>query len=507
MMKKIFTIFLALTMAVGLLAGCGKKNAAEKGESDSNKLSIVTTIFPEYDWVKEILGDKAESTDLTMLLSSGVDLHSYQPTADDIVKISDCDLFLYVGGESDGWVESVLKNAANRKMKAINLLEVLGDSVKTEEIVEGMQEDGHDHGHSHDEQLTENDIEDRTLSDFAGAWKSLHPFLLNGDLDKFCEHRAEEDEDSSTTKDTYWEKYKASWQCDAEKISINGDTITFTYADGKTVSAEYTYAGYQPKRNDEGKIRSVRYQFKTASADAPKYVQFNDHGHEPGEAEHFHIYFGNDGFDALMSGKTNPFFVKDALSVEDILDELMGHDHGEEKDEHVWLSLKNAETLVGAISDALQELDPDNKDTYAANAAAYIEKLSTLDGAYQSAVDGAAHKTVLFGDRFPFRYLVDDYGLGYYAAFAGCSAESEASFETVSFLAKKVDELGLPCVLTIEGKNHKLAETIVQSTAGKNQKVLTMDSMQSMTSKDVANGATYLSVMEQNLSVLKEALG
>ena len=119
----------------------------------------------------------------------------------------------------------------------------------------------------------------------------------------------------------------------------------------------------------------------------------------------------------------------------------------------------------------------------------------------------AASKTVLFGDRFPFRYLVDDYGLRYYAAFAGCSAETEASFETVSFLAKKVDELGLPCVLTIEGKNHKLAETIVQSTAGKNQKVLTMDSMQSMTSKDAANGATYLSVMEQNLSVLKEALG
>ena len=506
-MKKIITLVLALAMAVSLFTGCGKKNNAETGESDSNKLSVVTTIFPEYDWVREILGGKAESTDLTMLLDNGVDLHSYQPTADDIVKISDCDLFIYVGGESDEWVKNVLKNAVNKKMKVINLLEMLGDSVKMEEIVEGMQEDGHDHGHSHDEQLTENDIEDRTLSDFAGAWKSLHPFLLNGDLDRFCEHRAEEDEDSSTTKDTYWEKYKASWQCDAEKISINGDTITFTYADGKTVSAEYIYAGYQPKRNDEGKIRSVRYQFETTSADAPKYVQFNDHGHEPGEAEHFHIYFGNDGFDALMSGKTNPFFVKDALSVEDILDELMGHDHGEEKDEHVWLSLKNAKTLVGAIADALQELDPDNKDTYAANASAYIEELSALDGAYQSAVDGAARKTVLFGDRFPFRYLVDDYGLSYYAAFAGCSAESEASFETVSFLAKKVDELKLPCVLTIEGKNHKLAETIVQSTAGKNQKVLTMDSMQSMTSKDAANGATYLSVMEQNLSVLKEALG
>ena len=121
-------------------------------------------------------------------------------------------------------------------------------------------------------------------------------------------------------------------------------------------------------------------------------------------------------------------------------------------------------------------------------------------------MDGAAHKTVLFGDRFPFRYLVDDYGLSYYAAFAGCSAESEASFETVSFLAKKVDELKLPCVLTIEGKNHELAETIVRNTAAKNQKVLTMDSMQSTTSEDVANGTTYLSVMEQNLGVLKEAL-
>ena len=502
-MKKITALLLALMMLAGVLAGCGRPKDAGK----AGKLKVVTTIFPEYDWVRAILGDKAENAEVTMLLDNGVDLHSYQPTADDIVKISDCDLFVYVGGESDGWVENALKNAANKNMKVINLLEVLGDSVKTEETVEGMQEDGHDHGHSHDEQLTENDIKDRTLSDFAGAWKSLHPYLLNGDLDKFCQHRAEEDEDSSTTKDTYLEKYKASWQCDAEKISIEGNNITFTYGDGKTVSAEYTYAGYQPKLDDEGKIRSVRYQFETTSADAPKYVQFNDHGHEPGEAEHFHIYFGNDGFAALMSGKTNPFFVKDALSVEDILDELMGHDHGEEADEHVWLSLKNAETLVTAIANTLQELDSANKDTYAANASSYIEKLYALDGAYQSAVNGAARKTVLFGDRFPFRYLVDDYGLRYYAAFAGCSTETEASFETVSFLAKKVDELGLPCVLTIEGKSHKLAETIVRSTTGKKQKVLTMDSMQSMTSKDAANGATYLSVMEQNLSVLKEALG
>ena len=327
-MKKITALLLALFMLVAALAGCGKQNDTNQ----TDKLSIVTTIFPEYDWVREILGEKADNAEITMLLDNGVDLHSYQPTADDIVKISDCDLFIYVGGESDEWVEDALRNAANRNMKVINLLEVLGDSVKTEEIVEGMQEEEHEHE-------------------------------------------------------------------DAEE-----------------------------------------------------------------------------------------------------------HEHEEEADEHVWLSLKNAKMLVRVISKALQELDPDSKDIYAANADAYVKKLSALDAEYQTAVDAASNKTILFGDRFPFRYLVDDYGLRYYAAFVGCSAETEAGFETISFLAKRVDEWKLPCVLTIEGAQHKIAETIVRNTTAKNQRVLTMDSMQSTTSKDVKNGTTYLSVMEKNLSVLKEAL-
>ena len=335
-MKKITALLLALFMLVAALAGCGKQNDTNQ----TDKLSIVTTIFPEYDWVREILGEKADNAEITMLLDNGVDLHSYQPTADDIVKISDCDLFIYVGGESDEWVEDALRNAANRNMKVINLLEVLGDSVKTEEIVEGMQEEEYEHE-------------------------------------------------------------------DAE-----------------------------------------------------------EHEHEDAEE----------------------------------------HEHEEEADEHVWLSLKNAKMLVRVISKALQDLDPDSKDIYAANADAYVKKLSALDAEYQTAVDAASNKTILFGDRFPFRYLVDDYGLRYYAAFVGCSAETEAGFETISFLAKRVDEWKLPCVLTIEGAQHKIAETIVRNTTAKNQRVLTMDSMQSTTSKDVKNGTTYLSVMEKNLSVLKEAL-
>ena len=329
--KRVFAVFFCLLLAAGILGGCGKAesssiSAPSASQSGSKPLKIVTTIFPEYDWVREILGDKADKAEVTMLLDNGVDLHSYQPTADDIIKISDCDLFIYVGGESDGWVEDALKEATSKDMQVINLLDVLGEQVKEEEVVEGME--------------------------------------------------AEEEE----------------------------------------------------------------------SEDEPEY------------------------------------------------------------DEHVWLSLKNAETLCNAINDALETIDPANKDVYAANAAAYLEKLTALDSEYQSMVDNAARKTVLFGDRFPFRYLVDDYGLNYYAAFVGCSAETEASFETISFLSGKVDELGLPCVLTIEGAQHKIAETIVQNTAEKNQSILTLDSMQSTTSTDVANGTTYLSVMESNLDVLKQAL-
>ena len=504
-MKKITALLLALLMLVGALAGCGKQNDTNK----TDKLSIVTTIFPEYDWVREILGDKADNAEVTMLLDNGVDLHSYQPTADDIVKISDCDLFIYVGGESDGWVESVLKNADNKNVKVINLLNVLGDSVKTEESVEGMQEAEHAHDHSKEVSTFEDhEVQDRSLSDWAGSWQSAYPFALDGTLDDAFAAMAEEGE---MTADEYKTYYQNGYKTDITNIDIAGDHIAFTYEDGKKVGSDYKYIGYYIQNWSTGtKAAMYRFEAVDRTSGAPVYIEFNDHMIESAAPEHFHIRMSNESFDAIVDPeKSWPTFFPADMTGEDLCEHMEGHGHGheEEADEHVWLSLKNAKTLVDAISNALQELDPDNKDAYAANAAAYIEKLSALDGAYQSAVDGAARKTVLFGDRFPFRYLVDDYGLRYYAAFAGCSAESEASFETVSFLAKKVDELGLPCVLTIEGKNHKLAETIVQSTTKKNQKVLTMDSMQSMTSEDAANGATYLSVMEQNLSVLKEALG
>lgn len=200
-----------------------------------------------------------------------------------------------------------------------------------------------------------------------------------------------------------------------------------------------------------------------------------------------------------------PTYYPAEMTGEEIREDMLEHEE-KEYDEHVWLSLKNAEIICQSIADTLGEIDPENKDTYEANVVAYIEELAGLDVQYQDTVDTASRKTVLFGDRFPFRYMVDDYGLNYYAAFAGCSAESEASFETISFLAKKVDELQLPCILTIEDEQHKIAETIKANTQNQDQEILTMNSMQSVTSKDVQNGANYFSIMEENLNVLKQAL-
>lgn len=303
---------------------------AEAGttEDSGKKLKIVTTIFPEYDWTRAVLGDREVDVDLTMLLDNGTDLHSFQPAVKDIMKVSSCDLLIYVGGESDQWIEDALESAQNKDMKTINLMEVLGDTIKEEENVEGMQESGHGH----------------------------------------------EDEDEK------------------------------------------------------------------------------------------------------------------------------------EYDEHVWTSLRNASVICGIIAETLEEMDPENKDVYASNAAAYQEKLSNLDTEYQNTVDSAKQNTLLFADRFAFRYLVDDYGLNYYAAFSGCSAESEASFKTVTFLAEKLDELGLKTVLTIEKSDDRIAQTVIENTKTKDQKILELNSMQSITSDEIADGVTYLSVIEDNLDVLKEAL-
>ncbi len=379
---------------------------------------------------------------------------------------------------------------------------------------EGMLEAFVGHGnHDHDNEIEEEDIEDRSLTEFIGEWKSLVPVAESGEMDTYFQHEAEE---NGISMEEARAEFIAKRACDAVTVKVEDDRITFVASDGTTCSAAYTYAGYTPVLADDGDIVAVRYQFTTDSTDAPRYVQFNDHGFKPGEVEHFHFYMGNDGFEALMNAPSNSFFVPAEWSATEIMAELSGHDHEhhhdhdeeeeEETDEHVWLSLRNAEKLVQVIANTMSELDIANAETYQTNAAAYIAKLAALDAEYARIVEDASVKTLLFGDRFPFRYLVDDYGLNYYAAFSGCSAETEASFSTIAFLAQKVNELDLPAVLTIERPVQKIAETVAAASDHKDAKILTMDSLQSTTAQQIADGVTYLSVMETNLDVLKDAL-
>ena len=184
------------------------------------------------------------------------------------------------------------------------------------------------------------------------------------------------------------------------------------------------------------------------------------------------------------------------------------HDHEEqaEYDEHIWLSLKNAETLCNSIAEEIYSLDPENKTDYQNNLMDYCKQLENLDTQYSETLSNVPIKTLIFGDRFPFRYLVDDYGLDYYAAFSGCSAETEASFETITFLSDKIDEINADTIFTIEGSDDSIANAIISSTEKKNQKIAHLNSIQSVNSEQVKNGTTYISIMKSNLDILKEAL-
>lgn len=341
-MKKMGVLTIIFMFLAGIMAGCGDGSTVVADDTEE-KIKIVCTIFPEYDWLREVVKGQENNFAIELLLDNGTDLHNYQPTAEDMADIATCDMFIYAGGESATWVEDALENVVNKEVKVLNLCEILEGHLQEEEHVEGMA-DGHDH---HEE------------------------------------------------------------ECD-------------------------------------------------------------DHDHDH-EGEHHH------------EGETA-------------------------YDEHVWLSLKNAKIIVQEMGEALGELDADHKDAYQENCDVYLKQLSQLDEQFAETIETALKDTILVADRFPFLYLVKDYGLHYYAAFSGCSAETESSFETITFLMGKVEELGLSSVLVIENSDHRLAETVVRNTEEHNQEILVLNSLQSITEKEIENGVTYLSIMEDNLGVLEKAL-
>lgn len=333
-MKRLFAIITSVVLLLSLFAACSPKKGEESAPPSDSKsstplqqgkeLSVVCSIFPQYDFCREIMGKDAS---IELLLKTKVDMHNYKPSAEDILKIKNCDLFIDIGGESDEWAKDVISSAENKKLSVLSLIDLV--EAKEEETLEGMEKEEHTHG---------------------------------------------EDEE---------------------------------------------------------------------------------------EREH-------------------------------------------EKDEHVWTSLKNAEKIVRAIAEKLCSLDKINAEKYQKNAKAYIEKLSTLEKQYAEVVKNAKRSTLVFADRFPFRYLADDYSLECFAAFSGCSAETQASFETIAFLSEKVKEKELPYVLVIDGSDGSVAETVAAQSGAK---IRTLDSCQSVSEDEIKNGKSYLSIMTNNLEVLKEVLG
>ena len=306
-MKKLKAILISC-LCLLMMTGC------TTNKIDNQKIKIVCTTYVQYDWLQQIIGKENSTFDLSLIIKNGVDLHNYQPTVQDIVQISSADLFVCIGGESESWVNDAIKEAKNKDVKMISLMDVLKDHLKEEEHLEGIEE--HDH-----------EAEDET-----------------------------------------------------------------------------------------------------------------------------------------------------------------------EYDEHLWLSLKNAHQAIEFLSNEIQ------------NTENYLKEIDDLQQQYQRTVDASKTKTLVFADRFPFRYLMNDYSLNYYAAFPGCSAEIEASFSTVTFLASKIDELNLSYVIVVDLSDKKMAKTIINCTKNKDQKIVTLDSLQAVKQEQIDKGYSYLKAMKHNLKVLKKCL-
>ena len=351
----------ALLIMATCLTGCG---TVPPSEQDDGRLRIVATIFPPYDFARAIAGDETKA-DITMLLSPGEEVHSYEPTPMDIKRIQNCDLFLYVGGENDVWVERILENMGDKKPQTLRLVD-LTDTV-AEEVVEGMMEERGEHEHAHD-----------------------------------AEHAEE--------------------------------------------------AGHDHE---------------------------NDAEHAE-EAEHYHEHISH-----THSGDSS------------------AEEH-EEADEHVWTSPVKAAEITEAIAAKMAEIDPDNAESYKANAASYMEEILKVDAAFREIVDNAERRTIVFGDRFPLRYFAEEYGLEYFAAFPGCSSESEPSASTLAFLIDKVREERIPVVFSIELSNGNIARAICESTGAVRR---TFHSCHNVTKDEMESGATYVSLMTENLGPVREVLG
>ena len=495
-MKRFTAVIAASILLVTLLAGCrDSQPGADTGADSSERIRIVATIFPQYDWTRQIIGDNMDNFELILLQDTLVDLHSFQPSISDIVTISDSDLFIYVGGHSDDWVENVMRQATNPDMIVINMMDALGSAIRYEEFVEGMEHGhdcAHDHDHHHDHDCDDDDCDDD------------HHHDHNHDHD--CDDYDCEDDHNHASRlvhvsgHVYISRLVSAYSDDDYECCCDYDYYYLCCCDYDYYPCEYDWVyEYEPCCCDYGYYYECCCDYY--------YAHYYNHDHDHSLDSHYHDHDHDHDCDHDYDC--------DHDHDHDCDDHEHGHHHHHHHghhhhhdiyDEHVWLSLRNAIIISHAIADALSELDPDNADDFRQNLAAYTAQLSALDVDFQRMVNAAPNNTLLFADRFPFLYLVADYGINYYAAFPGCSAEAEASFSTIVFLTQRVNELGLHTIMVTESADKSIARTIINNSENRNQQILVLDSLQSVTAGNVRDGITYLDVMRSNLYVLQEAL-
>lgn len=500
MMKKILSLLMVLLLSTSLVA-CNTKTNSKTSAS----LKVITTIFPQYDFTRNI---GKELVDVKMLLKPGAESHTYEPTPKDIKDISESDLFIYVGGENDEWVERILESLDKKPLTL-----KLTDLVKTveEEIVEGMQH-SHDHAHDdhnhHHEKVKKEDVKDRALTDFEGTWGSIDRFFNDEKFNVVYETFAKEDND---TVENVKKDMLESYHSDFPVLKVSGDEIALVDNGNEVSKAKYEAKGFEYVEKNDHVIVWYKYERSEDNDKLPKYVVINDHATEPYKLEedhgHMHLAFSNESFEKAIKSGAYPFYIAATKTIDDVLalfSDEDDHDHHHHViDEHVWTSPLNAIEISEAIKDALVKLDEKHKDQYESNFNAYKAELKTLDENIEKAVKESKNDVLIFGDRFPFRYFVDRYNLGYYAAFSGCSTDIEPEPATIKFLIDKVNQMKAPVVFKIELSNGKIAESIANDT---NAKILELNSVHNLTAEQIQNNESYISLMTKNIEALKEAL-
>lgn len=469
-MKKILILLIIL-----LLVGCGEKKVV-----DDNKLNIITTIFPQYDFTKEIVKDRAN---VTMLLKPGAESHSFEPSPQDIKNIENSDVFIYVGGENDHWIEEVV-NDLSKKPALYRLIDMV-DTVE-EEIKEGMQSD-----HSHHHEISENDLKARNIDDFSGEFISNYSLIQEGVFDELLKAMADEEHSFDELKT----EYLNSSETDFPTIKIENGSIN---------DYKFDFYSHSVVKNEEGEISEVWFIYENKNYDDkfPKYVALSDHGEE--ELKHFHFIYGND-VSNILENEENTYYNKnqDIAEIQEYIFSGHSDEHHHLVDEHVWLSINNSIQIVEKLTAIYSELDPENASFYQENAQKYIEELKKLDSEYAQTIQNSKRKLIVVGDRYPFRYLSDDYNLDYFAAFSGCSVDIEADAATVKFLVDVVRNEKLPVVFKLELSDGKIASSIQEAT---NTEVLVLHSAHNLSKEELSEGISYIEIMKNNLENLKKAL-